>query len=135
MGRDEDAWGAVGEEFLAEMDDGIRSRSRQELQVQSSGCGLEPGPAGAGALTPPAPSCSLSLPIPTSAARRHEGLPQLDGAAPDKYPTAGTEKNGAGSLTASTSRSITLVLAPLFGRESKGSLVRRDEMTGRKARG
>lgn len=32
MGRDEDVWGAVGEEFLPEMDDGIRSRSTQELK-------------------------------------------------------------------------------------------------------
>lgn len=32
MGRDEDVWGAVGEEFFPEMDEGIRSRSTQELK-------------------------------------------------------------------------------------------------------
>lgn len=44
MGRDEDVWGVVGEEFLPEMDDGIRSRSTQELKRPQLGLRFGDGP-------------------------------------------------------------------------------------------
>lgn len=127
--------GGLGEECLPAAEEGFRCRSSRELRDARLRLRFGAGPRGAAALTPTAPSRLEFLPIHTAPCKEAPGPSQLQGAAPDKHPTAGAERNGAASPTASTSQSITLVLAPLLGRESKGSLVRRDGMTGRKARG